>query len=105
MTVFTSDLLDLALWAALIEFVGALLIISYLLLALWTLPRARDVQLTRLQAANWSGNWFKLQIGCNVAQNNPIAHILTFTAIFALRTVLKRVLIWEHLRPSVVQPV
>ncbi len=46
-----ADLLDLTLWATVIEFAGALLIIGYLLAALVTLLRTRDVPLARLQGA------------------------------------------------------
>src|SRR5690348_4142918 len=98
MAMFTSDLLDLAFWAALIEFVGALLIISYLLLALWPLLRTREVQSTCLQAATGvvTGLSFKLAATLlKTIQLQTWQQILVFTAIFALRTVLKRVLTWE----------
>src|SRR5258705_280665 len=59
-----TDLLDITLWAALIEFVGALLIIAYILAALLTLLRTRDVQLARLQGATGAvtGLSFKLRL-------------------------------------------
>jgi uncharacterized membrane protein len=101
MAMFTSDLLDLAFWAALIEFVGALLIISYLLLALWPLLRTREVQSTCLQAATGvvTGLSFKLAATLlKTIQLQTWQQILVFTAIFALRTVLKRVLTWEQMR-------
>ena len=50
-----TDVFDITLWAALIEFVGALLTIGYLLAALFTLLRTRDVQLARLQGTTGVG--------------------------------------------------
>ncbi len=98
---FTSDLLDLAFWAALIEFVGALFIISYLLLALWTLLHTKDVQSTRLQAATGvvTGLSFKLAATLpKTIQLHTWQQIFMFMTIFALRTVLKRIFIWEKMR-------
>lgn len=105
MTIFLSDLLDLTLWATLIEFVGALFIISYLLAALLTLLSTKDVQLARLQAATGvvTGLSFKLAgTLLTTIQLHTWQQILMFTAIFTLRTVLKRVFTWEQarLRPS-----
>jgi len=96
-----TDLLDLTLWAALIEFVGALLIIGYLLAALLTLLRTRDVQLARLQGATGvvTGLSFKLAATLlKTIQLRTWQQIFLFLAIFTLRTVLKRVFTWEQER-------
>jgi len=96
-----TNLFDVSLWAALIEFVGALLIIGYLLAALLTLLHTREVQLARLQAATGvvTGLSFKLAgTLLKTIQLHTWQQIFMFVAIFTLRIVLKRVFIWEQER-------
>jgi len=94
-----TNLFDVILWAALIEFAGALLIIGYLLAALLTLLHSRDIQLARLQAATGvvTGLSFKLAgTLLKTIQLHTWQQIFMFVVIFLLRTVLKRVFIWEQ---------
>jgi uncharacterized membrane protein len=96
-----TDTLDLTLWAALIEFVGALLIVAYLLAALFALFHTKDVQLARLQGATGivTGLSFKLAgTLLKTIQLHTWQQILMFVAIFTLRIVLKRVFTWEQRR-------
>ncbi|HEY4037105.1 MAG TPA: DUF1622 domain-containing protein [Ktedonobacteraceae bacterium] len=96
-----TNLFDVTLWAALIEFGGALLIIGYLLAALLTVLHTRDIQLARLQAATGvvTGLSFKLAgTLLKTIQLRTWQQILMFVAIFTLRTVLKRFFTWEQER-------
>jgi uncharacterized membrane protein len=94
-----TNLFDVTLWAALIEFGGALVIIGYLLAALLTVLHTRDIQLARLQAATGvvTGLSFKLAgTLLKTIQLHTWQQILMFVAIFTLRTVLKRFFTWEQ---------
>jgi uncharacterized membrane protein len=97
-----TDLFDITLWAALIEFVGALLIIAYILAALLTLLRTRDVQLARLWCGATgavTGLSFKLAgTLLKTIQLHTWQQIFMFIAIFTLRTLLKRIFTWEQER-------
>ena len=96
-----TDLLDITLWAALIEFVGALFIIGYLLTALLTLLHTRDVQLARLQGATGAVTGLSFKLAgtlLKTIQLHTWQQIFLFVAIFTLRTLLKRVFIWEQER-------
>ncbi len=96
-----TDLLDITLWAALIEFVGALFIIGYLLTALLTLLHTRDVQLARLQGATGAVTGLSFKLAGTVLKTIQLhtwQQIFMFIAIFTLRTLLKRVFIWEQER-------
>jgi uncharacterized membrane protein len=96
-----STLLDANLWATLIEFLGALLIVFYLLRACLALLLSRNVLQARLLVADGvlSGLSFKLAgtlLRTLVLQTWQ--QILMFVAIFALRTILKLVFTWERKR-------
>jgi uncharacterized membrane protein len=96
-----TDLFDITLWAALIEFVGALLIIAYILAALLTLLRTRDVQLARLQAATGAVTGLSFKLAgtlLKTIQLHTWQQIFMFIAIFTLRTLLKRIFTWEQER-------
>src|SRR4030088_2505165 len=96
-----TDLLDITLWAALIEFVGALLIIAYILAALLTLLRTRDVQLARLQGATGAVTGLSFKLAGKLLKNIQLhtwQQIFMFITIFTLRTLLKRIFTWEQER-------
>jgi uncharacterized membrane protein len=96
-----STVLSFLLWATIIEFLGALLIVFYLLRAIGALLFQRDVKLARFLVADGAiaGLSFKLAgallrtIGLHTWQQ-----ILMFAVIFALRTALKQVFTWERTR-------
>ena len=91
-----------ASWVPIIEFGGALIILGYVVAALWRLIRSRttgSVRRARLliaEGAIWGLN-FKL---AGTLLNTILIHswqqIGVFAVIFALRTLLKRVFTWEQ---------
>lgn len=95
------SLLDLSLWAATIEFIGALIIVGYVAAALVDLARMRGARRAQLRVADgvmW-GLSFKL---AGTLLKTILLHtweqVLFFVVIFTLRTVLKRVFAWEAQR-------
>lgn len=95
------NLLNFSTWATLIEFVGALLIIAYIVAALVTLARTRDITYARLLVADGviTGLSFKLAgTLLKTIELRTWQQILMFVAIFALRTILKRFFTWERAR-------
>lgn len=92
---------DLSLWAATIEFVGALIIVGYVVAALLDLARMRGVKRAQLRVADgviW-GLSFKL---AGTLLKTILLHtweqIFFFIVILTLRTVLKRAFAWEAQR-------
>jgi len=96
---FLSDVFNFSLWIVVIEFIGALLIVGYVLAALISLLRGRSIAEARLLVADGAimGLSFKL---AGTLLKTIVLHtwqqILLFLAIFALRTVLKRIFTWER---------
>jgi uncharacterized membrane protein len=92
------DLLHLDVWAATIEFIGALLIGGYAVAALVTFARTRDVDQMRLTLADGVivGLDFKL---AGTLLKTVLIHtwdqLLFFAAILVLRIALKQVFTWE----------
>ncbi len=92
------DVLRIDVWAAAIEFLGALLIAGYVVAALITFARTRDVAQLRLTLADGviAGLNFKL---AGSLLKTVVLHtwdqVLMFTVIFVLRFVLKRIFTWE----------
>ena len=96
-----TDLFDFPFWATVIEFIGALLIVGYILIALVTLVRTRDVGQARYLVATGiiAGLSFKLAgTLLKLLQLHTWQQIMMFAAIFVLRTVLKRFFVWEQTR-------
>lgn len=94
-----GNIFDFALWATIIEFVGALLIIIYIIAAIIALFRRKDITRARLIVADGviTGLSFKL---AGTLLKTIVLHtweqILMFVAIFALRIILKRLFSWER---------
>jgi uncharacterized membrane protein len=92
------NLFNYLLWASIIEFIGALLIIGYILAALYALLRGRRIISAQQLVADGAlaGLNFKL---AGTLLKAIVVHswqqILMFAAIFALRTILKRLFMWE----------
>ena len=96
-----SSVFNFGLWATIIEFLGALLIVFYLFRASLVLLFQRNVLLARLLVADGaiSGLSFKLAgTLLRTIELQTAQQILMFVSIFALRTVLKRVFTWEQTR-------
>jgi len=89
------------LLASLIEFIGAMLIVGYMLAALIMLIHTRNVVAARLLVADGAiaGLSFKL---AGTLVKTIVLHtwqqILMFVIIFALRIILKRLFTWERTR-------
>lgn len=96
-----DNILNFTLWATIIEFIGALLIILYLLAAILALLSGKSVTEARLIVADGiiTGLSFKLAgTLLKTIELHTWQQILMFAAIFALRTVLKRAFVWERTR-------
>lgn len=107
-------MLNPALWIALIEFAGALLIAGYCLAGLAELIRSRDVVSARLLVIQGSLWGLSLKTAATLLKTIEIHtwnQIAAFAAILALRTLVKRVMTWEetrlqrHLPPSTAREV
>ena len=96
-----DNILDFTLWATMIEFIGALLIVFYLLASIITLLYRKDITQARLIFADGviTGLSFKLAgTLLKTVELHTWQQILMFAAIFTLRTVLKRLFTWERTR-------
>ena len=85
--------------AVAIEFIGALFIIAYIILAIITLFRTRSIVQARLIVADGAilGLNFKLAGSLlKTIELHTWTQILIFVSIFALRFVLKRIFSWEQ---------
>jgi uncharacterized membrane protein len=98
-------LLRIDIWAGLIEMGGSLIIVAYVLAALLTLLRSRTVGIThaRLLIAQGVLTGLSFKLASTLLKTILLVtwhQILIFAAIFALRTLLKRLFVWEqtHLR-------
>jgi uncharacterized membrane protein len=98
---FLSEVLNFSLWIVVIEFIGALLIVAHILVAIISLLRGKSIAEARLLAADGAimGLSFKLAgTLLKTIELHTWQQILLFVAIFALRTVLKRIFTWERVR-------
>jgi len=94
-----ANLFSYVLWAALIEFVGGLLIVGYILVALYTVLRSGNIMRARLIVADGAITGLSFKVAGTLLKTITIhtwQQILMFLAIFALRTVLKRFFTWER---------
>lgn len=94
-----ANIFDFTLWANIIEFVGALLIVIYIIVAIFVLFRSKDITRARLIAADGviTGLSFKLAgTLLKTIELHTWQQILMFVAIFALRTILKMLFTWER---------
>jgi uncharacterized membrane protein len=99
--VLYANIFDFTLWANLIEFVGALLIVIYIIVAIFVLFRSKDIVRARLIVADGviTGLSFKLAgTLLKTIELHTWQQILMFVAIFALRTILKMLFTWERSR-------
>ncbi len=96
-----TNLFNFTLWAAGIEFVGALFIIAYVFAALIVLLRTKDVSAARLLVADGVIAGLSFKVAGTLLKTIELRtwqQILMFVAIFALRTFLKRFFVWERAR-------
>lgn len=98
-----ADLFNYTLWASLIEFIGALLIVGYIVAALVVLVRSGDITRARLLVIDGAISGLSFKLAGTLLKTIELQtwqQILMFLAIFALRTILKRVFTWERTRLS-----
>lgn len=81
------------------DLAGTLLLVGSLLAALWTLARTRDLTRTRLLVADGILFGLSFKTAATLLRTGELSgwsQIAMFAAIFALRTVLGRVVGWER---------
>lgn len=96
-----DNLFNYLLWASVIEFIGALLIIAYILAALYALFRGRSILFARQLVADGAIAALNFKLAGTLLKTIVIhswQQILMFAAIFALRIILKRLFTWEKAR-------
>lgn len=94
-------LLPLDAGIAPIEFAGALLIVGHCAAGLVELARSRNLAAARLLVIQGSLWGLSLKTAASLLKTIEIQsweQIAAFTAIFALRTLVKRVMTWEEAR-------
>ena len=94
-----TNIFDLVLWAAIIEFIGALFLIGYLLAALLLLLQRRDIRRARLLVTDGIIYALSFKVAGTLLKAIELhtwQQIWMFVAILALRTVLKQVFMWER---------
>src|SRR2546421_6719196 len=101
MSTYLANLFDLTAWVVIIEFIGALLIVAYVVAAIISLLRHGNVAQARLLVADGAITGLSFKLAGTLLKTIELRtwqQILMFSAIFALRTFLKRFFIWEHTR-------
>lgn len=92
------NILDASLWPFVIEFLGALVITGYVIYALFILIRNHDLPHARITVAEGAVTGLSFKLAATLLKTIELQswqQILMFTAIFALRTLLKRLFMWE----------
>lgn len=92
------DLLHIDVWAATIEFIGALLIGGYAVAALVIFARTRDIDQMRLTLADGVIAGLNFKLAATLLKTLLIHtwdQLLFFAIILVLRIALKRVFTWE----------
>ncbi len=85
-------------WIALIEFAGALLIVGYCIAGFIEVARLREPAIVRLLVIEGSLWGLSLKTAASLLKTIEIQsweQVGAFTAILALRTLVKRVMTWE----------
>ena len=98
---FQDEIFRPGTWIALIEFAGALLIVGHCAAGFFEIAWSRDLAAARrlvIQGSLWG---LSLKTAASLLKTLEITgweQIGAFTAILALRTVVKRVMMWEQER-------
>lgn len=96
-----ANFFNFTLWASWIEFIGALLIVGYVLVSLFVLFRHGDITRARLIVADGVITALSFKLAGTLLKTLSLQswqQIAMFVAIFALRTILKRLFMWERER-------
>lgn len=94
-----SQVFNFVLWASIIEFIGALLIVGYIVAALLALLRRRSIRQARLLVTDGVLYALSFKVAGTLLKTIELQswqQILMFVAILALRTALKYVFQWER---------
>ncbi len=94
-------IIDFTFLRLLIEFTGALFIAGYALAAMMALARTRDLVQARLLLISGVLLGLDIKLAATLLRTIELhtwEQILTFASILALRTLLKRVFVWERSR-------
>ncbi len=92
-------LLRFDIWVVVIELIGSLIIVGYCVAALITLLRPRGMTSARLLIAQGVLTGLSFKLAGTLLKTMLLVswnQILLFVAIFALRTALKRLFLWEQ---------
>ncbi len=95
MSTYLANLFDLTAWVVIIEFIGALLIVAYVVAAIISLLRHGNVAQARLLVADGAITGLSFKLAGTLLKTIELRtwqQILMFVAIFVPRTVLKRLL-------------
>jgi hypothetical protein len=95
------SLFDLTLWAAIIQFAGALIVTRSVVIATIVLLRTRDTARARLIVARgvlWVLSFTLAATLLSAALVHTWIQILTLAVVAAFRVALKRVFAWERSR-------
>lgn len=98
---FCAQFCNISTLASIIEFIGALFVVIYLVMSLVHLIRTRSITTARLLVADGiiAGLNFKLAgTLLKTIELRAWQPIFMFVAIFVLRLMLKRLFIWERAR-------
>jgi uncharacterized membrane protein len=101
MSMYLVNLFDLTTWVAIIEFIGALLIVAYVVAAVISLLRHGNITQARLLVADGASTGLSFKLAGTLLKTIELRtwqQILMFVAIFVLRTALKQLLTWERSR-------
>ena len=101
MSTYLANLFDLTAWVVIIEFIGALLIVAYVVAAIISLLRHGNVAQARLLVADGAITGLSFKLAGTLLKTIELRtwqQILMFVAIFVPRTVLKRLFSWERSR-------
>src|SRR5436305_13208990 len=98
---FFGNILNFTLWTEIIEFIGALLIVGYIIAAIISLVHTGNITQARLLAADGAITGLSFKLAGTLLKTIELhtwEQILMFVAIFVLRTVLKQLFTWERTR-------
>ncbi|MFL5813543.1 MAG: DUF1622 domain-containing protein [Bdellovibrionia bacterium] len=98
MSALPPDFFHFSGWAAVIEFVGALVIVSAIVRAVFTLRHPFDVQRARLIVADGAVAGLSFKVAATLLKTVALQswhQIAMFAVILALRTVIKTEFNWQ----------
>jgi uncharacterized membrane protein len=98
MNALLPNILNFAAWASAIEFAGALVIVSAVVRAIYSLRKPMDLQRARLIVADGAIAGLSFKVAAALLKTVALQswqQIAMFAAVLALRTVIKTELNWQ----------